>query len=394
MKRKFDLLDIKRRRMLFLAIFLLAWFKLSSAEGNQLNVFEDKDQDGLTNQEEQAYGTDPNDPDSDHDGYSDGTEVKSGYNPLKPAPGDKLVPDVVPTTTSNVITKKTSSQTEKTSETPKTDTTGEAITVEKKENLTEKFIQKLKEEKGADLSLLQEFNQNPENFQTEDKYKELSSVSLTQEELEKLLQDSLSQSSLQEEMELVPESEMKILPKPEGKNEQDVMDKEKKQIEEYFSASGYLFLKNAPFEVGKEDFQNKTLGFVNQFSTFVQQNDMAQILDTRNRAQKIYDELKDLEVPYEARHIHQVGISVFKHLLKQDPNTLTDQNDPLSMVMMVGKAQAAFGELQTLQTESEALFQKYGITAFSDQSGSTDAKEETQTDSSVLDGLDPTNDEE
>ncbi len=51
----------------------------------------DSDGDGLTNAEERIYGTDPYNPDTDGDGYSDGIEVRSGYDPLKKAPGDKIV---------------------------------------------------------------------------------------------------------------------------------------------------------------------------------------------------------------------------------------------------------------------------------------------------------------
>ncbi len=43
---------------------------------------DDPDQDGLNNAEERLYGTDPNNPDTDGDGYPDGEEVKNGYNPL------------------------------------------------------------------------------------------------------------------------------------------------------------------------------------------------------------------------------------------------------------------------------------------------------------------------
>jgi len=55
----------------------------------------DSDCDGLTNAEEKLYGTDPNNPDTDGDGYSDGVEVKSGYDPLKPAPGDKIATEKI-----------------------------------------------------------------------------------------------------------------------------------------------------------------------------------------------------------------------------------------------------------------------------------------------------------
>ncbi len=52
----------------------------------------DPDQDGLSNKEEKALGTDPHNPDTDHDGISDGDEVKKyNTNPLKPdSDGDGL----------------------------------------------------------------------------------------------------------------------------------------------------------------------------------------------------------------------------------------------------------------------------------------------------------------
>lgn len=41
----------------------------------------DDDSDGLTNEAEERIGTDPQNPDTDGDGYSDGEEFDSGYNP-------------------------------------------------------------------------------------------------------------------------------------------------------------------------------------------------------------------------------------------------------------------------------------------------------------------------
>lgn len=49
----------------------------------------DSDADGLTDMEEQVYGTDINKSDTDSDGYNDGSEVKQGYNPVL-AGGSKL----------------------------------------------------------------------------------------------------------------------------------------------------------------------------------------------------------------------------------------------------------------------------------------------------------------
>jgi hypothetical protein len=42
----------------------------------------DADDDGLSDGDEAAYGTNPSDPDSDNDGLDDGAEVSLGTNPL------------------------------------------------------------------------------------------------------------------------------------------------------------------------------------------------------------------------------------------------------------------------------------------------------------------------
>jgi len=73
------------------AVFFVTFFALAENK-NANNLFLDSDQDGLTDQEEHMIGTDINNPDTDGDGYSDGKELASGYNPLKPAPGDQLLP--------------------------------------------------------------------------------------------------------------------------------------------------------------------------------------------------------------------------------------------------------------------------------------------------------------
>lgn len=49
----------------------------------------DPDKDELTNFEELRFRTDPQNPDSDRDGFKDGDEIKSGFDPMKYSPGDK-----------------------------------------------------------------------------------------------------------------------------------------------------------------------------------------------------------------------------------------------------------------------------------------------------------------
>ena len=62
---------------------------LSSNTGT-VDPLGDPDNDGLTNAQEALWGTNPNNPDTDGDGFSDGKEVAACHNPLVPSPNDKL----------------------------------------------------------------------------------------------------------------------------------------------------------------------------------------------------------------------------------------------------------------------------------------------------------------
>jgi hypothetical protein len=71
---------------------------LALCEPNENDPSSDADEDGLKDwQEIQLYKTDACKQDSDGDGYLDGEEVASGYDPAKKAPGDEL-PGTTPKT--------------------------------------------------------------------------------------------------------------------------------------------------------------------------------------------------------------------------------------------------------------------------------------------------------
>ncbi len=77
--------------IIFSLLIVSAFSFFTFADDTKLTLFEDFDRDGLSNAEEKSLGTNPKNADSDNDGYSDGVEIGSGYNPLIPAPGDRII---------------------------------------------------------------------------------------------------------------------------------------------------------------------------------------------------------------------------------------------------------------------------------------------------------------
>lgn len=83
---------------MFLVIFTFNYLKIDldpSPAQQKSNISfaldEDWDNDGLQNREESFWNTDPNNSDTDGDGYLDGEEVASGHDPLTPGPNDKII---------------------------------------------------------------------------------------------------------------------------------------------------------------------------------------------------------------------------------------------------------------------------------------------------------------
>ncbi len=57
---------------------------ISGFLGMPISIAQDSDEDGLSDDMEILYKTDKNNPDTDGDGYTDGEEVKNGYDPALP----------------------------------------------------------------------------------------------------------------------------------------------------------------------------------------------------------------------------------------------------------------------------------------------------------------------
>jgi hypothetical protein len=79
-------MPIKPRRETALRLHASPLYAQTDEETSHRNVpavlLFDRDEDGLPDDAERRFRTDPDDPDTDGDGFTDGDEVRNGYNPL------------------------------------------------------------------------------------------------------------------------------------------------------------------------------------------------------------------------------------------------------------------------------------------------------------------------
>ncbi len=341
-KKKFFSL-IENKNLVFLGILLVFWWSfLSNINFSKSDIFHDRDGDELTDEEEYMYGTDVNNADSDGDGYRDGIEVESGFDPLKPAPGDKLV----------FKTEEDNNQIETEEETP---------------NLTDDFFEKLQSEKNNELGLLNDYYSNPEKYNNKEEREILNNTSLTSGDLEKILNQTNKDSEFAKEMTLVSEDDIILLEEVTG-SEKKVKKEEKEQVEKYLTQLFYIMATNRPFAIEEQELLPQlAVAYINEINENVQTGQIEQLSDLKRNAEKTYEECLEIETPYRAKDIQIKVLSIIKYLVENiNEEKLIDQQDPMTIALYVGKLQAAVNEGEEVKNQIESLVDELEITVFSE----------------------------
>ncbi len=327
-----------KKNTVFLVMMLFAWLNFSQAQNDRPNFFIDQDQDGLSDLEELALGTDPTNSDTDGDGYSDGVEVSSGYDPLVPAPGDRIGDDVINTTDASEA--------------------GDAIDAV---NLTEMFLENIQEEKEEELGVLQAASSAEDGMiKTEEDEDDLS---LTNDDLENFVDETLQDSGVfDDELELIAEDEFNIMTAPEAEDEQGILDQEKKSVEEYFIEIGYILSENNDYLSGDVNaLSNDLTLLIMDMALDLEESDDSMVSDLKEEGGDMLDKLKEVEVPYVLKDVHITGVSLLAYMLVQDQSVLFGQDDPAALGLMVGKIEGVMMEGNDLGEQLEGMLDKYDI---------------------------------
>ena len=350
---------LNKKKIVFFVILAFAWIQFSSADENSLNYFEDLDKDGLNNQEEEALGTDPNNADTDGDGYSDGVELESGFDPLvKNEGGEKENTTTFITNSDEII----GSAEDVAPET--TNVQGEEL------NATEVFIENIKELKEEELELLNQASVDEEILETIEATGDDSKYSLTEEEVQAIVEKTIQEVSLGEELEVISEEELNIQEEVTEKNDQ-TLEEEKKDVEEYFVQVGYIMFEEAPFLFQDSgNVMGITTALIAGVGSDIEGGDASNITDLKGKSGAIYEKVKDLEVPYVLKDVHKMGLSLQKYMLGQDEEIVTDKDDPVALTSILGKVQAVMSEVDILGADTTDILDQFEIDSF-DISGMT-----------------------
>lgn len=305
----------------FLFVFgSCAFFALASDSLSQKQaVFQDSDKDGLSDDEEKVYGTDPANADSDGDSYSDGVEVRSGYDPMKPAPGDRLASPDAP----KVL--------------------GESSVDDS--NMTSKLSEKLT------------------NFIKENEGKE---GEMSVEDLDNIIQSALGDKISTDESVSFDESLIKVKKQDYSSlSEEERKQKEEEDARSYFKAVLYVLVSNIPGEIAsEEDLSYFFEDLVAQTKAHIEGSAAYRdgyFTDLADRGKIVRDQINSIEVPESLLDLHKEGLQLMAQALNLEEAVTIDQDDQIGLIVNISKIQAVIDLGSSFQANFTSEMDRYGI---------------------------------
>lgn len=262
----------------------------------------DADCDGLTDAEEKLYGTDASKTDSDDDGYSDKIEIESGYDPTKPAPGDRIT----------ALTDQ-----------PNLQAAAEAVPGTLEPSPTEALAGELESlvdsKDGTAIS-----NEDVKELVASN-IDEIKGVPITMESLP-AIDDSTIKKLDQSYTTLSAEEKKTQL---------------KLDAEKYLLQIVYLIISSSPRPLlSEQDFTAMLDELVAKLSSFSEANtDYAYFIDLSNRAEALLPQLLNMEVPETFLASHVKIVKIINGFISLRESFASAAADPVSKMVLISKIQ-------------------------------------------------------
>jgi hypothetical protein len=300
-----------------LLVFGTAFFVFADDNTDSKNIFQDSDQDGLSNDEEKLYGTNPSNRDTDGDGYSDGVEVESGYDPLKKAPGDKIVksaPVEEPVTTASAS----------------------------KKTLTEQMSQEL----AATIKTSSD-----------------TSEPITLDQMNASVQKIMESSSQEIDFPEIDTKDIKIKPAPSKKlSDKKRKEQERQDVVEYLTAMSYILANNSPKSFHSENELKSVFNMLSTESlTAITLGNSSYIDQITKNGERMLKEVTAVEVPEPMLDLHIKALRMATYATQMKSQLSTDPSDPLGQISGLSKIQGLVGVASSFAEEIQQKMTEYGI---------------------------------
>lgn len=336
---------------LFLILSSFGFFSMASEDFSGKNIFQDADQDGLTDEEEVLYGTDAQKLDTDGDGYSDGAEVRSGFDPMKPAPGDRILSaertqeNVASDSMREDVSTGSSDASATLSQSKVSSGSLGGVDDEEAGNLTEQVSEQI-----ADI--LKKTSEDDSDTST--------SLNSIQENLQKLLDErGMDEISFPE----IDEKDIKIQEQDYGDlSDEDRSAKIKQDTLEYITKIAYIMASNAPEAITQpEDMNQMATAMMTDAVLSIETGNSKYLEDVVSKGEQVLLELREVKVPENMLDSHKKAIQLFLYASTLPKELKPSDLDPLASAVTLSKIQGLIGIISGFVKEVNDSLKDVGI---------------------------------
>jgi hypothetical protein len=318
--------DLKLTVLIIASLFILGQALLTLAEekSNPEKFFLDSDQDGLSDEEEKLYGTNPFNPDTDGDSYSDGNEVKSGYDPLKSAPGDKIYTGQKSVSAEKVLSENI---------------------LQSNENLTDKFSNQFMSLVGTD----QNTSEDP---------KEISI-----DEVRSFTQNFIATEAASQPLPKLSLKDLKIKSQAyKNLSSEAAKIQRNEDFLNYVVSMFYILSINSKTPITTADeFNNAFAEIVQEISYDILSGNQATIDELSMKAEKILAQAGMIEVPEEIIDIHLKLLTLTSYGLTFKNSMSVNQSDSALNLVNLNRFQEFVNVVSEFHSEAEIKFSAYSL---------------------------------
>lgn len=320
-------LDLLPAAVIFAVILFVSLSVYSLADSLNENdgesIFSDRDQDGLSDEEEEALGTDPMLKDTDGDSYSDGVEVESGFDPLIPAPDDRL------------------------------DTYG--VGGEDPSLLDES------EDEQDDASATEVFTNDLNNYLANSVEEGKEEISV--DELTAIADASVAAAISYDDLPEIDLDEIIIKEQSyDDLSDEKKIERERQDAIQYFTASSYILFSHLPATPsGATDVMEILDHVTNNVNTIGTASPSPYLKELSESSDKVLNKLKDIEVPQQYVDIHVRGMQLAQYGSVLSKDIEMSETDPLSTISTLSQIQGLFGISAEYVNELNQIFTDISI---------------------------------
>jgi hypothetical protein len=191
-----------------------------------------------------------------------------------------------------------------------------------------------------------------------------SNPTYTTDDLNQIAQNALGKVDIAQDLPVISDDEIKVLPAIDEKNltPDEVKAKQKEEIQKYLASMAFVLANNSPFSItAQSDLSNQITSEGNSLVAALSGGDQKTIDSYAAKARAGIDQIKQVPVPFILKDLHKASLQLAIYTLGLKDDAVPNASDPMKSLAALSSLQAIVESGLKIQEEMNTILKEYGI---------------------------------